>query len=356
MEDRIVPISEYAYPNKVRLFYPLFQEYKRGIKICRVCERRCHIPPGYTGICGSIANINGELYDIGYGLLSAVESRPIEIKPLFHFHPNSTALTFSGWGCNYHCPWCQNYHLSMVKPPYPYRYYPPKELVKIALSNNDDGLCASFNEPIIHTRYLIDVFREGRRRGLYNIMVSNGYLTIEAIKLLIEAGLDGLNIDVKGCPEAHKKFLKGIKPAIIFRNAEYLLNHDIHIEMIYLIVPGFNDDPECIEWVIREHFNRLGVDIPLHINRYFPAYRYHAPPTSMDKLLYAYRLAKDYGLKYVYIGNIWSRKYETTYCQRCGYPLIIRDGYRVLESRLDGDRCPRCGEKILLRGYIHLNK
>ncbi len=352
-ENRFVKIDPEKYPNKVKLPSRLSREYRRSIKICNICRLNCHIPPGYTGICGNIANIDGKLYDIGYGLLSAIESRPIEIKPLYHFHPNSTALTFSGWGCNYHCLWCQNYCLSMRKPPPPNNYISPEKLVKIALKRHDDGLCASFNEPIIHTSYLIDVFKIGRSKGLYNIMVSNGYLTMDAMKLLIESGLDGLNIDIKGCPEAHKHVLKAVKPDAIFKNAEYLIKNGIHLEMVFLIVPGFNDDPECIEWVIKEHYNRLGVDIPLHINRYYPAYKYYKPSTSIRKLLYAYETAKKYGLKYVYIGNIWNKKYETTYCPKCGCPLIIRDGYRVIESRLDGDRCRRCGEKIYLTGYIH---
>ena len=356
IDNRFVNIDKLIYNNMKKLPRSLSIEYKRSIKICNICEMKCHIPPGYTGICGNIGNINGVLYDIGYGLLSAIESRPIEIKPLFHFHPNSTALTFSGWGCNYRCPWCQNYHLSMQKPPLKTSYLSPDKLIKMALKNHDDGICGSFNEPIIHTTYLTDVFKIAKENGLYNIIVSNGYLTFNSMKLLIESGLDGLNIDIKGCPNAHKKYLKAVKPEIAFRNAEYLIDHNIHVEIIFLIVTGFNDDPKCIEWVIKEHYRRLGVDIPLHINRYYPAYRYHEIPTKMEKLLYAYNIAKEYGLKYVYIGNIWSKEYETTYCPKCGYPLIIRDGYRVIDFRLDGNRCRRCGEKIYLTGYIHKNK
>ena len=353
MENRFIKIKPEWYPRRRMLPDMLIKEYKRRIKICNICEMNCHIPEGYTGICGNIGNIDGKLYDIGYGLLSALESRPIEIKPLFHFHPNSTALTFSGWGCNFHCPLCQNYHLSMQKPPINKGYTSPERLVELAIKNHDDGLCGSFNEPTIHTRYLIDVFELARSRRLYNVLVSNGYFTINTMNSLIEAGLNGLNIDIKGCPEAHKNLLKAVKPSIIFRNARYLINNNIHVEMVFLIVPGFNDERECIKWVIKEHLRLLGVDIPLHINRYYPAYKYHHPPTSIETLFYAYKMAKSFGLKYVYIGNIWDRRYETTYCPSCGYPLIIRDGYRVIESRLDGNKCRRCGEKIYLTGYIH---
>jgi len=297
MENRFIKIDLDKYWNKVRLSDRLIKKYRRGIRICNICEMKCHIPIDHIGICGNIGNLNGVLYDIGYGLLSAVESRPIEIKPLFHFHPNSTALTFSGWGCNYHCSWCQNHHLSMQKPPLNKGYITPEKLVDIALKNRDNGLCASFNEPTIHTTYIADVFLIARKRELYNTMVSNGYLTLDSMKYLIDAGLDGLNIDIKGCPSSHKKLLKAINPNIIYRNAKYFLDNNIHVEMVFFIVPGFNDQPSCIEWVVREHFNRLGDDIPLHINRYYPAYKYHLPPTDMETLLNAYNLAKRYGLR-----------------------------------------------------------
>jgi pyruvate formate lyase activating enzyme len=353
-ENRFVRVEVGDFPNARRLRDDFWSPYRRGIVVCGVCERRCHIPDGYTGICGNYANSGGVLYDIGYGQLSAVESRPIEIKPLFHFHPNSTALTFSGWGCNFHCRWCQNYHLSMVKPlEPPNRIVRPEELVKMALRYGDQGLCASFNEPTIHLQYLLDVFEAGHREGLYNTILSNGYMTIKSLRALVDAHLDGLNIDIKGCPKAHRVEVRGVKPEIIYRNARMLLDMGVHVEMVLLVVTCFNDDPSCLEWIVRMHADILGPDIPLHINRYYPAYRYDAPPTPIETLLEAYSLAKKHGIKFVYIGNIGDSRYETTYCPRCGYPLLIRGGYRVLESRLDGDRCRRCGEKIYLTGRVY---
>ncbi len=350
----MVKVSPDDYPNRRKITSELWSKYKRDIVICNVCERHCYIANGYTGFCGNYANFNGELYYVSYGNLSAIESRPIEIKPLFHFYPNSTALTFSGWGCNFKCKHCQNWHLSMYNPDGKYRVIEPSELVEMAIKRGDDGLCASFNEPTIHTPYLIDCFKLAKEKGLYNVIVSNGYMSLKCMDLLIESGLDGLNIDIKGCPESHKKHLPGINPEVIYRNAKYFLDHNIHVEMIFLIVTGINDDFECINWVLKKHVDTLGPDIPLHINRYYPAYKYHAPPTPLETLLEAYRLAKEeYGIKYVYIGNIWDPTYETTYCPECGRPLIVRDGYRVVESRLDRNKCRRCGAKIYLTGVVY---
>jgi len=349
----LVRVKIEDYPNKKKVI-GLWSNYKSGVIVCEVCERHCHIPNGYSGFCGNFANFNDELYFLSYGNLSAIESRPIEIKPLYHFYPNSTALTFSGWSCNFKCIWCQNWHLSMTNPNGRYKVIEPKSLVEIAIKRGDDGLCASFNEPTIHLPYLLDCFKLARKKGLYNVIVSNGYMTIKSINLLIEAGLNGLNIDIKGCPESHKKFLPSINPEVIYRNAKYFLDNNIHVEMVFLIVTGVNDDVNCIEWVLKKHVDILGSDIPLHISRYFPAYEYDAPPTNVNLLYRVYEWARgEYGIKYVYIGNIWDIKYETTYCPKCNYPLIIRSGHRVIESRLDGNKCRRCGEKIYLTGRVY---
>ena len=351
-ENRFQRVDIESYTNRVKVSSKFWSPFKRGIVICNICERHCHIPPGFSGLCGNYANDNGCLYDIGYGQLSAIESRPIEIKPLFHFYPNSTALTFSGWGCNFHCPWCQNYHLSMIRPSPKAKTVTPEELVNYAIKTRDNGLCASFNEPTIHLAFLLESFKLASEKGLYNTMVSNGYMTKSSINALISSGLNGLNIDIKGCPESHKYHLKGINPDIIFRNAKLFLDNNVHVEIVFLVVTGYNDNPECIRWVLKRHIDTLGPDIPLHINRYYPAYKYGKPATDLNILISAYEMAKDLGIKYVYIGNIWEPKYETTYCPKCNTPLIIRMNHRVIESRLDGNRCRRCGERIYLTGKV----
>ena len=332
---------------------PYYEVVDRGGKLirCRICERRCYLRPGVKGACWNHMNIDGELYNIAYGLLSAVESRPIEIKPLFHYYPNSTALTFSGYGCNFRCPWCQNYLLSQV-PPSPDRafYMSPRELVREALRRGDDGFSASFNEPSIHFEYLLDLGEYALRQGFYLMMVTNGYFTTNSLKKLVEAGFTGFSIDIKGCPYTYRRFL-GADPLIVFRNARKLLDLGTHVEMVYLVVTGANDDEECIEWVIGKHIDYLGTSTPLHINRYYPANKYHEPATSMKKLLKAYEIARNMGIEYVYIGNIVDERYQDTYCPKCGKKLIERRRYRVTYWGLDKDnKCPRCGYKINIFG------
>ncbi|MEM1976488.1 MAG: radical SAM protein [Nitrososphaerota archaeon] len=316
---------------------------------CLVCERACRIKPGAHGICGNYRNIDGELIHVGYGVLSAIESRPIEIKPLFHYWPNSTALTFSGYGCNFYCPWCQNSHLSFSRPPPGAEPTPPEKLVEMAIRNRDEGLCASFNEPATLFDYLLDLFELGSRKGLYGTVVTNGYFTERAVEMLIEAGADGFSIDIKGCPLA-KQALTTIDHLKVFRNARKILDLGGHVEMVYLVVTGFNDSEECAEWIFEKHLEYLGESTPIHINRYYPANFWKNPPTPLSKLLKFREMAAKKGIEYVYVGNIRIPEFETTKCPKCGKILIARSFYRVTYYRLNKDECPKCGHKITLRG------
>ena len=324
----------------------------KGVVQCLVCERRCVIYLGRRGACGNYVNRGGTLIHIGYGRLSAVESRPIEIKPLFHYWPNSTALTFSNWGCNFYCPWCQNHHLSFRHPREDDPYTPPEELVDMAIRAGDEGLCASFNEPTTNFDYLIDVFTLGRERGLYGSIVTNGYQTPRALRMLVEAGVDGWSIDIKGCPGS--RYPPNVDHFKVFRNARMVLDLGGHVEMVYLVVTGANDSDECFEWILGRHLDMLGPRVPLHINRYYPAHRWREPPTPVAKLLRFAERARREGLEYMYVGNLGDPELETTRCPRCGKVLIRRVGYRVVYFNLDRSggkyRCPRCGYEIPIRG------
>ncbi len=328
-----------------------------GPKIrCLVCIRRCLLSEGSLGYCGNYMNSGGKLVNVGYGIISAHESRPIEIKPLFHFYPGSTAYTFSGFGCNFACPWCQNHHLSKIYPSAGLGHYiAPNAIVRYAELAGDQGLCASFNEPAIHLEYISGVFEIGRKKGFYNVMVSNGSYTREALDRLIDSGLDAVSLDIKGCVEAYRRFQAIPDPFEVLKNARYALSRGVHIESVFLVVTGANDSPECIKWVIDKHIEYLGVETPLHINRYHPAYRYWEKPTSMETLLFAYRYALERGVHYVYIGNILETRYMHTYCPSCGHAVLKRSHYGLIKADLtDRNRCSKCGYRIRVVGKIYV--
>jgi len=327
----------------------LYEPLKGGKVRCGLCERRCIISPNKRGLCKTRMNIDGRLYTLVYGDISAIDSRPIEIKPFFHFYPGSTALTISTWSCNLKCPWCQNWHLSYRVPePNNAKYIPPKDMVDEAIRRKDKGICISFQEPTLLFEYTIDLFRLAKEKNLYNTYVSNGYMTIDALRMLKEAGMDAINIDIKGDKEAYYNYLGGAKEEIIWRNAHVAKEMGIHVEMIHLVVTGINDNKMKIEGLIKKHLNILGPETPLHFTRYFPAYRYFNPPTPTDILEFAYKEARRQGIYYPYIGNIPGHPFENTYCPYCGTLLIERVGYRITRWEIKGKNCPHCKKEVHL--------
>jgi pyruvate formate lyase activating enzyme len=332
----------------------IFYEKLANNKVkCSLCERRCEIPSGAKGFCKTRVNVNGELYTLVYGNISAIESRPIEIKPFFHYWPGSTALTFSTWSCNLDCVWCQNFHLSKTEPkPEKAAYYPFEEIVKLALYNGDAGLCASFQEPTLLSEWAIPLFKFAKERGIkYCCYVSNGYMTLEVLKALFEAGMDGLKIDVKGKTETYMQYCGGADAEKVWRNAREAKNLGLHVEIVNLVVREVNDQEEALKWVIEKHLEAVGPETPLHFTRYFPAYKFKNPPTKIETLEKAYEMAKKAGVLYPYIGNVNGHKYENTYCPNCGERLIKRFGPQVIAYSITEDKkCPKCGAQIPVRG------
>ena len=331
----------------------LLYEKEADLRVrCKLCERRCSIAPGQRGFCRTRTNIQGKLYTIVFGDVSSLQSRPIEIKPFFHYWPGSTALTYSTWSCNFRCPWCQNHDLSRVEPnPAKAKYLSPEELAAIAFREGDEGLCVSFQEPTLFFESSLSSFREGRRRGLYCCYVSNGYMTTEALEMLNESGMTGLKIDVKGDSETYEKYCGGVDVDFVWRNAGDAKRMGIHVEIVNLAVTGVNDDDSCLESVISRHLKEVSAQTPLHFTGYYPAYQFRNPPTKVETLERAYTMAKRAGVAYPYIGNVRGHKYENTYCPNCGEPLVKRLGYVIVRYNLTGmNECPKCRGSILMTG------
>lgn len=330
----------------------LYEKLPDGKVRCGLCERRCLISTSRRGFCKTRMNIEGTLYTLVYGDISALESRPIEIKPFFHYWPGSTALTFSTWSCNFRCPWCQNHSLSRGIPdPSRASYIPPENVVEMAIKGGDRGLCVSFTEPTLLFDYSLDAFAMGRERGLYNCYVSNGYLTLEALQMLAEAGLDAIKIDMKGDAEVYQNYCGGLDVEVTWRNVAVARQMGLHVEVVNLVITGVNDDENCLNWVIEKHLQAAGEDAPLHFTRYYPAYKFNNPPTDIRILEKAYRMALQKGVLYPYLGNVSGHRYENTYCPKCGEMLIRRLNYGVVDYKVTpAKKCFSCGESIPIVG------
>jgi pyruvate formate lyase activating enzyme len=330
-----------------------FEKLARDAVRCRLCEKLCALCPGELGDCKARVNLAGKLYTLTYGNLSAIESRPIEIKPFFHYWPGSTALTFSTWSCNLDCAWCQNYSLSKAPPTaFNSMFYAPIEIVEMAFRLGDEGICASFQEPTLLTEWTAVAFEIAHARGLYCCFVSNGYMTVEALHFLASHGLDAIKIDIKGDSETYKRYCSGVRgDEVAWRNAKEAKKLGLHVEIVNLVVTDVNDDEAHLHELVHRHIKEVGVETPIHFTRYYPAYKLQNPPTKVATLEHAHRIARSEGILYPYIGNVSGHPYENTYCPKCDDLLIRRDGWRLKECKLGEDRlCPSCHFQIGIAG------
>jgi len=326
--------------------------YKRidNIVECTACGRRCKLKPGQIGVCGVRKNLDGRLYLLVYGKAYAVNLDPIEKKPLYHFHPGSWVLSFGTTRCNFLCAYCCNYHMYQRRR-VEGEDIPPDVMVSLAIEYNSDGLAYTYNEPTIFMEYAHDVGVQAKKKGLFNVFVTNGYMTEEAVEYLAKF-LDAAAVDIKGNanPEFMGKYAGVHDPQPIFDTLLMLKDKKIHVEITDLIVPEIGDRIEDAQKLMRWIYDNLGPDVPIHFIRFFPQYKLaNLPPTPVRTLEKHYKLAKEIGMKYVYLGNVPGHAYDNTYCPGCGKLLIARYGFSILEWHLKDGRCMFCGAEINIK-------
>jgi pyruvate formate lyase activating enzyme len=329
----------------------LHYEKREGKMVqCGVCERRCKIKEGRRGYCGARANFGGRLYVLTYGDISSINANPIEKKPFNHFHPGTNALTIGGWGCNAACPWCQNWHISKRHPdPRRCDYLSPERFVELIGLRGCHGTSFSFSEPTtVFFEYSLDVMPKVHAAGYYNTYVTNGYMTTDTLKRLAEAGLDAMNIDIKGCRTAIRRFC-GLDVEKIWRNARLARDLGIWVEITTLVIPGVNDSTRCLASIAKRIHDDLGAEVPWHVSSFRPAYKSEeyglTTPTPLATLEHAYSLGQEAGLDYVFIGNVWNHPSENTYCRNkeCRALLVHRIGYDIRLVHLDEKGyCSKC--------------
>jgi pyruvate formate lyase activating enzyme len=205
-----------------------------------------------------------------YGAASSLAANPIEKKPFYHFHPGTRALTVGSWSCNFGCPWCQNWDISKSPPPKQSAYVSPDQFIALTENYACRGTSISFNEPTLSLEWSLDVFRLTRRRHLYNTYVTNGYMTPEALMLLIDAGLDAMNVDIKGDSVAVKRFCKGIDVEKVWMVCQLARSHGVHIEITTLVIPTVNDGDATLHGIAERIATEIGRDVPWHITGTIP--------------------------------------------------------------------------------------
>jgi len=318
---------------------------------CNTCHRRCSIPEGGRGWCGTRTVRNGRLIALTYGRLSSLSLNPIEKKPLFHFYPGSHALTAGSWSCNFACPWCQNWDITK-RCSGESRFMHPGQFVDECVRLGSQGTSISFNEPTLSLEWALEVFRDARRRypRLYHTYVTNGYMSPAALGMLADAGLEGMNVDVKGDGEVYRRYCNA-DVAPVWETCRRAMDLGLHLEIATLVIPGVNDDEKQLRALAARLVNELGADVPWHVNAYCPAYKFTAPPTPRSTMELALGVGKRAGLHFVYVGNMAAFDMNT-YCPKCGDLLIERSPARATCCRVVADgTCPRCGRRLPGRGW-----
>lgn len=314
---------------------------------CQLCPRVCETMHGERGDCGVRENRKGKYYTLVYGNPCAVHIDPIEKKPFFHLLPGSPSYSIATAGCNLHCKFCQNWEISQARPEETYNFdLPPEKVVAAAQETRCPSIAYTYVEPAVFFEYLLDTARLAKKAGILNVCHSAGYLNPQPLETLAEV-LDAACIDLKAFDNQFYREMTGGQLAPVLRTIKTLHQRHIHVEIVNLVIPQYNDKAETItkmcHWILEE----LGPLTPLHFSKFYPLYKMlNHYPTPVETLEKARELALKTGLKYVYLGNLPGNAAENTYCHGCGKLIIARRGYMVGEVHLKNGACSYCGTKI----------
>lgn len=335
---------------------------------CRLCNHYCVIEPGRRGRCAVRVNVlsedgtTGTLKTLTADRVAAVNVDPIEKKPLYHFQPGSRTFSLGTMGCNMHCAFCQNYTLSQAPQGEAGEAYgevrgqevTPEQLVQAALAEGCSSISYTYSEPTIFFELMHATARQAKEAGLKNVMVSNGYVSPEALAVLGEEKLiDAANIDLKAFTEGFYDIQCGARLAPVLATLKAIKELGWWLEVTTLLIPdgpggqggpGNSSDEElaAMAGFIRQELSK---DTPWHVSRFHPTYkltdRRPTPTSSLERALAAGRSA---GLDYVYVGNLPGHAADNTHCPDCGRETLKRMGFAVTSN--SGTTCPGCGQTI----------
>ncbi len=327
----------------------LYDKLENGAVRCYACGHRCKILNGLKGICKVRYNEDGVLR-VPRGYAAALQVDPIEKKPFFHAYPGALALSFGMLGCDYHCGYCQNWVTSQaLRDPLagaPPTDIEPAEIVKLAKRHGAKVITSTYNEPLITSEWAVEIFREAKREGLVCSYVSNGNGT-EKVLDFIAPWVDLYKVDLKGFSDAHYRDLGGTLQPVL-DTIRGLKQRGIWVEIVTLVVPGFNDSDEELT-KIAEFLAGVDPDIPWHITAFHQDYKMtQNANTTARQLLRGYEIGRRAGLRFIYPGNIPGAvgDLESTHCPACDAVVIGRVGFRVTSYRLIDGKCPDCGTSI----------
>ena len=316
---------------------------------CTACAHRCVLAEGVAGACGVRFQRDGELR-VPFGYVAARHVRPIEANTIFHLRPGARALTFGMLGCDLRCPYCQNWRTSQALREglidAALTDLPPEQLVAEAVAAGCGAVCSAYNEPMITAEWAHAVFAVARGYGLATALVSDGNTTPEALAYLRPV-TDVFRVDLKGYDDQQYRTLGG-RLATVWESIRTARRLGFWVEVVTLVVPGFNDDPQGLRQ-LAAGLAAVDTDLPWHLNAFVPRYRMRdRPRTAAAVLVSAAGSAYAKGMRYVYVGNVPDRVPELSHtrCPRCGLVVVRRRDYRTEGTALRGGACAGCGAPV----------
>ena len=338
-----IPSEEHADLRKVAMFQ---EETARGI-MCRICPNECVLKEGELSKCNTRKVHDSKLYTLAFGNPCTVNVDPVEKKPLYHFLPGSKAFSIATAGCNLVCLNCQNWTISQLSPDKTRNIeLMPEKVVEECSKNNCRSIAYTYSEPVTFYEYVFETATLARNAGIKNIFKSNGYINAEPLKKLCSV-IDAANIDLKAFSESSYLKLTGGKLQPVLDSLKVLRDNGVWLELTNLIVPDWTDNMDDIrnmcKWLSDNGFKNT----PLHFSRFYPMHKLEQlPPTPVELLSNAHRIALEEGIKYVYTGNAPGNEISDTKCPSCNSTVVVREGYRISATAITGGKCNKCGSKI----------
>ena len=313
---------------------------------CDVCPQQCRLKDGQRGICFVRACEQGRMVLTTYGRSSGFAVDPIEKKPLYHFLPGSSILSFGTAGCNLNCKFCQNWGISRSREMEVLaQRASPEDIARAAREEGCPSVAFTYNDPVVFLEYAVDTAQACHALGVKTVAVTAGYILPEP-RAEFYRHMDAANVDLKAFTERFYKELCGARLQPVLETLEYVKKETgVWLEITTLLIPGENDSEKEIAELSSWVAGHLGADTPLHFTAFHPAWKLdHVPSTPVATLTRARRIAMDHGLRYVYTGNVRDDSGSSTHCHACGHLLIARRGFSVSAQHLrPGGLCAACG-------------
>lgn len=310
---------------------------------CRLCAHACRLKKGGKGLCGVRVNLGGEMVSLVGDVVTSAQMDPVEKKPLYHFLPGSKTFSVGSAGCNFRCRFCQNYQIARIPANgmVPGKRVTPDALVRLAEKHGARSMAFTYNEPTVFFEQVYETAGLAQAMGMRVILVSNGFMA-EDFLLPLRRRVNAVNVDLKSFSDDFYRDYCGGHLQPVLDNLKAIKALGWWLEVTTLVIPGCNDSEAELRDMAAFVHGELGPDTPWHLSAFHGAYHMAGhPSTPPARLEDAWRIGREAGLHFVYIGNVSSALGGTTFCPACGAPAIERRGWQTRQLGAPG-QCPSC--------------